>query len=62
MINSVKSYREVGEKSTQKAIGFRIQEIINLQESRFSKLWRLKPDDRDFYISFEDVGAVRLLL
>lgn len=57
MVNSVKSYKQVGEKSTQKATGFRNQEIIDLQGSRFSKLRRLNPDYRGFYINFEDVGA-----
>lgn len=60
MIYSVRRYREVGENSTQKAIGFRNQEIIDFQGSRFSEICRLEPDYREFYTSIEAVGAVSI--
>lgn len=44
VVNSVKGYRKAGENGTQKASGFRNQDIIDdLQGSRFSELWKWKP-------------------
>lgn len=58
-VNSIKDSREAGENGTQKAIRFKNQEFIDdLQGSRFSELWRQKPDYREFYISFEIVETV----
>ena len=49
MVSSVKGYREVGETSTQKAIRFRNQEMIDdLQGRRFSELGSRSPVTGNF--------------
>lgn len=56
VVNSIKGYGEVGENGTQKGIGFMNQKITDaLQGSSL-----VKPDYREFYISFKDVEAVSI--
>ena len=48
MVTYSRGYREAGEQSTRKAIGFRNQEIVDFQGSRFSEVCRPKPDEGNF--------------